>query len=191
MLRAMERADLLHLKYGREAIARMRAEVRAALLAGSPRPLGPDLEGLTAADLRLLFSLYDRLFFSGHFGAALEGRIWFGLSERLRSSAGMTRFYPAQGLFKVTMGIALFREAFRRGEREVEVNGLTARDRLDAFLLVFEHEFLHVAEWRLFGDSSCGGRRFRALAWNWFGHAGTTHTLPVAGRAPRRPLPRA
>jgi hypothetical protein len=66
---------------------------------------------------------------------------------------------------------------FNQADRPVEVCGLVCKDRLEALQRIMEHEIIHLAELVTYGRSRCSSQRFKELAANIFGHAGTKHDL--------------
>jgi hypothetical protein len=68
-------------------------------------------------------------------------------------------------------------QAFNQDHRPVAVNGLPCTDRLQAMQRIFEHELIHLVELIAWGNSSCRGERFHALAQRIFGHTERTHRL--------------
>jgi hypothetical protein len=117
---------------------------------------------------------------SGLRGVALE----FRLSSTMTRAGGKTihhRWRMADGRMQISYEIAvasrLLFMTFKEDGRPVVVCGLTCKDRLDALQRIIEHEMMHLAELVVFGNTSCSRRRFKDLAADIFGHAGTVHTL--------------
>ncbi|HMO15123.1 MAG TPA: hypothetical protein PKD64_13155 [Pirellulaceae bacterium] len=59
----------------------------------------------------------------------------------------------------------------------VNVAGLHCVDRLQALLLIFEHELVHLIEFLVWHDSSCSADRFRDISYRLFGHRQSSHQL--------------
>lgn len=166
------------------AVAAAQERVRVAFLSRSRYASRP--KGLSAADLELLFGLYDGEFFGGALAESVEWggddtKLSFRVSSRMTSAAGkLYARLPRRGRGPVRYEIALsghLLELNFRGGRGAEVNGLACRDRADALMRVFEHELLHLVERLLTGTSSCRKAPFKALAARFFGHADVTHRL--------------
>jgi len=144
----------------------------------------PDFAALAPADVRRLIEGYDELVLDGAVaalitqrGASLDTRV----SRRLTSSAGCTRRKRARhggpDRYDVAVSAPLLFGTFRGEARAVSVAGLPCRDRLDALLIVLEHELVHLLELLVWDKSSCSRRRFRALAAGLFAHREATHRL--------------
>lgn len=142
-----------------------------------------------------LFYLYDNLFLGSYIRQTLSGPLLLCFSPRLKTSAGLTKFYaPAKGApascgrFEILISRTLL-ENLRAANRDVTVNGVPARDTVDALMLVFEHELCHVLEFLRFGKSSCKAPRFLEMAKGLFGHQGVTHQLPTRPELARAAFP--
>jgi hypothetical protein len=180
---------LLALRYAPDQIANLTRDIHAAVLRDSPRLRQGNFEAIAAADLALLFDLYDGRFFAGQMRELLRlaaAPLSFDLSARLTRSAGLTKRFTARPggagaapseRYEITLSTALLYQTFQDVERTVRVNGLVCRDRLEAAQRVFEHELVHLAEMLVCGQSSCNGERFKGLAWGWFAHPETKHDL--------------
>jgi hypothetical protein len=188
------RADLpqrlVELRYtSDEVVARAKA-IYERILRDSPRVRVGNFTQIAAADLTLMYELYDEHFFAGGLGQLVKASgapLRFELSGRLTRSAGLTkRFSPRtrKGAppapptrFEISLSTTLLFQSFRDVERTIRVNGLVCNDRLEAALRVFEHELLHLLEMLAFVNSDCDAERYKTLAWNLFGHTQTKHDL--------------
>jgi hypothetical protein len=166
-----------------------RAEaIRVALLRDSPHIRQTNFEKIAAEDLEHLFDLYDRQFFDGWLRQAVKARttapLTFRLSRTMTRAGGKTILHRRRrpgGEWKIEYQIAVASRmlfmTFGQVDRPVVVSGLTCSDRLEALQRIVEHEIVHLIELVTWGRSSCSAARFKALAANLFGHAGTTHGL--------------
>ena len=177
------------LRLGPAEIEARAAAVRREVLGRSPHVGRGDFNRIGTSDLRLLFALYDRSFFSGAVTRALGGngndRLGFRLSKRMTSAGGKVLHYPARGrrrvpTYEIAISTHLLFTNFREGGHAVHVNGILCRDRLDALQRIFEHELVHLIELLLAGASSCKSDSFRDLARRTFGHTEVTHRLVTA-----------
>jgi hypothetical protein len=175
-------------------ICRRAGVVRAEVSARSPNLTTGSFIRIEAADLRLLFELYDRGFVDGSLARALagggDGGLRFRLSRRMTSAAGRLVCHRdgrrgGRTAYEIVISTHLLFENFREGQREVQANGLVCGDRMDALQRIFEHELVHLAEVLAYGATSCGGKRFRGLARRLFGHAEVTHRLVTTREAAR------
>jgi len=180
---------LLRLNLPPDEIARRTRAIYDAVLQRSPHLRTGNFTALSAADLRLLFDLYDATFFAGSLAQLLErtrSPLAFHVSSRLTSSAGLTKRFvrkarkdqpPDPPRYEIALSSTLLFQTFRDVERTVHVNGLVCNDRLEAMQRVFEHELVHLVEMMLFIKSSCDRERFKVLARHWFAHTQTRHNL--------------
>ncbi|MDD3652903.1 MAG: SprT-like domain-containing protein [Desulfotomaculaceae bacterium] len=155
------------------------------LTATSPNISSARLTRISAADLQLLFDLYNEIFFDHRINEVYQGQLKFSLSRRMTKSAGKTIFPrrpdkigPGDMTIEIRMGTDFF---FKYDEIESNktVCGITTTSALEAFLLVFEHELCHLIEFIHFKNSSCRGKRFKAIANHIFGHTTSYHELPT------------
>lgn len=137
----------------------------------------PNFERICPKDMSTLFSLYDKEFFDGFFQKKDEYEFQFRLSKRMTKAAGNTKFNNDRDVFIISLSIPLLFQTFSEIDRDVNVNGITCTDRLEAAMHVFEHELIHVIECIHFGDTSHNQPRFKRLAQNIFGHTEITHQM--------------
>lgn len=184
-------AKLTALLYGGADVAARSARIYAAVLEESPRIRAGNFTVIAAADLELLFRLYDAEYFRGLLAEMLaeDGAhpMGFRLSRRLIRAAGQTirqvRRVRSGGRivnqteYEIAVSTTLLFGTFQNVEREVIIGGLACRDRLEALQRIFEHELLHLAEFLGWGKSSCSAANFHALSRRIFAHEGYTHDL--------------
>lgn len=160
--------------------------IHSAVIARSPHVRERNFTEIAAADLELLFGLYDEGFFAGALARALggngDGRLRFRLSSRMTSAGGKVYVrHPGGQKDKATYEIAVSTHLlflnFGESASPAAINGRQCGDRLEALQRVFEHELVHLAEFLLTGRSSCRGAFFRSVARRLFGHTETTHRL--------------
>ena len=180
--------DIASVRNPPEVIAARAAAIRAALLRDSPHIRQPNFERIAAEDLEHLFDLYDRQFFDGWLRQAVKARtpvpLTFRVSRTMTRAGGKTILHRRRrpgGEWRTEYEIAIASRmlfmTFGRIDRPVTVGGLPCADRLEALQRIVEHELVHLIELVVWGRSSCRAGRFKALAANLFGHAGTTHAL--------------
>ncbi|MGB4018340.1 MAG: hypothetical protein WBK78_02460, partial [Syntrophomonadaceae bacterium] len=85
--------NILQLKYTHEEIIEKRAQVAELLLLRSSHVKSPDITTIGNPDLRLLFEIYDEVFFGNWFKECFPGTLLFSFSRRMTKSAGKT-YYP-------------------------------------------------------------------------------------------------
>jgi hypothetical protein len=180
--------DLLSLYNPPEQIAAKIAAVREAIIRESENLKRPNFDCVSTQDLARLFWLYDRTFFKGLLAEAAKkstGRpLAFRLSSTMTRASGKTFLYRRRlpdGKVRVNYEIAVAGRmlfmTFKDIDRPVKVCGLACKDRLEALQRIMEHEVIHLAEMVTLGKSRCSSHRFKELAANMFGHAGTKHDL--------------
>lgn len=135
----------------------------------------------------LLFEVYDRMVFKGALSTLVEAgnhTVEVSTNHRLSRAGGrVLASGPRMGArrFDVQVSSYLLGRSFSAlWPGPFKINGIYARDRLTAMMLVLEHELVHLAEFLLYGRSSCSAQRFRRLAYDWFGHTEVTHSLATA-----------
>jgi hypothetical protein len=177
--------ELLKLKYSEEAIREKRAFVAQKLIASSRNIKNGTIKEITIGDLKLLFEIYDEVFFGSWFRNNIKDKLRFSLSRRMTKSAGKTicSRYPkdkAQKIIniEIRIGIDFF---FRYGviNKDNNVCGIKTSSGLEAMQIVFEHEMCHVIEFINFMESNCKGERFRIISNNLFAHTQSYHQLPT------------
>jgi hypothetical protein len=146
------------------------------------------LGSVTAADIELMLRLYDRFFFEGTLWRRIEGRISFAFSNRMTKTAGRVAYNRRKRTYRLTLSYPLIVRTYAKEGMAFDVNGVRCTGPLDAMMCVLEHEMVHLVEFELFGSSSCGKRRFKAIAGNLFGHTGTKHSLGVTEERKRAAL---
>ncbi len=174
---------LPHPEAGR--VATLQQAVAQQFLQNAVGVQSPNFTRIATTDLRLLFSLYDELFFGGAIASALSmSRISlrFRLAPRFTNAGGKTTFYStpspsAEVPAEIAISTTLLFESFQNPDETHLVAGCTCRSRVEALQRVFEHEILHLLEFHDFATSSCAGTRFRQWAHRLFGHQASDHRL--------------
>ncbi len=176
------------LQYPPQRIAELRQQVRAHMLRESPFARQPNFIRLSAADLLLLYRLYDRLFFADAIQPLVMDKsrrpLALKISQAMTSSGGRTlrvRHRAASGVthtrYEIAISARLLFNSFKADDRPIHVSGQLCTDRLDALMRIMEHELVHLIEMLTFGDSSCKKTRFLTIADRLFGHTHASHRL--------------
>jgi hypothetical protein len=129
------------------------------------------------SDLRTLFQMYDRSFFGGFFTIEYVKKLKFAFSNKMTKTGGKLQVSRDKKNYKIVLSIYLLYKSFNQDTREIIINGLVCKDRLEAAMRILEHEIVHLIEYVLYGDSSCSKPRFRTLSKRLFNHTGVTHRL--------------
>ncbi len=167
-------------------VSRKTQLIREGVLGHSTHLRSANFDVIGFADLRRLFNLYDGDFFGSSLRQWMvedgSGEIALGLSNRMTSAAGKTYMRKLRGRaepprYEIAVSTFLLFQNFREGTRSVTVGGLVCNDRLEALQRIIEHELLHLAEFLVWGRSSCFAANFHSLSARIFGHEGTTHHL--------------
>jgi hypothetical protein len=180
--------DRLPVDHPAEVVAQRGQAIYQAMLRQSPNIRCGDFATIGADDLACLFDLYNCQVFDGWFTTALadkaDGPLRFRVSATMTRSGGKTTRSRRRGLnrrwrdrYEIAVAGKLLFMTFHDVPRPVVVCGQACRDRLEALQRIMEHEIVHLAEFLLWGKSSCAGRRFKQLAKRIFGHGGTKHEL--------------
>ncbi len=158
-------------------IKKKRRLIYKRMIAESPSIARGNFTAISTDDLQRLFELYDEHFFRRYLTGEAGVKVSFRLSKRMTRSAGKTSYNQRDNSFVITLSTELLFQTFLDVDREIRVNGLACQDRLEAAMVVWEHETIHLLEWLLHGTSSCSQLRFRLMARRIFGHTDVTHQL--------------
>jgi hypothetical protein len=180
--------DLASLHNPPEQVAAKSAAVRTGIIRESDNLKQPNFERIAPEDLARLFELYDRTFFRGLLAQAAKRNsgqpLSFRLSSTMTRAGGKTFLYRRRmpdgkvlANYEIAVATRMLFMTFKQVDRPVVVCGLACKDRLEALQRIMEHEIIHLAEMVTYGKSRCSSRRFKELAANIFGHAGTKHEL--------------
>ena len=180
--------DLASLCNPPEQVAAKSATVREGIIRASDNLKQPNFERISTQDLARLFWLYDRTFFRGLLAEAAKRNsgqaLVFRLSSTMTRASGKTFLYrrrmpdgKVRANYEIAVASRMLFMTFNQADRPVEVCGLVCKDRLEALQRIMEHEIIHLAELVTYGRSRCSSQRFKELAANIFGHAGTKHDL--------------
>jgi hypothetical protein len=174
--------------YTAETIRKNRAAIAQRFIAQSPNIKDDTITRIAPSDLKILFDLYNEIFFENSFMQNFRGKMRFSLSRRLTRSAGKTfcpknigKLRPEEVVIEIRMGVGFFFD-YDEVAGEKQVNGLPSQNALEAFQLVFEHDLCHVIEFINFHSSSCSRARFKNIAYRLFGHLESYHQLPTRQR---------
>ena len=179
-------SELLNIKLSPSEILKKRTLVYQEFILKSSNIKSGRISSISALDLKLLYELYDEIFFNDFLCKTANINISFSLSKRMTSAAGKT-IYPISidkmnlkdVNFEIRMAVSFFFNYYKTEDLKL-VNGITTTDSLHAFQLVFEHELCHVLELVFFKTSSCRKENFKLLASNLFGHKDVYHALPTS-----------
>ncbi len=186
--------DLINIKQKSQDIRNKRIQIAAFLKEASRNIKSNTIEMISASDLKLMFELYDKIFFQSWFKNSFQGKLKFSLSRRMTRSAGLTlcpknidSIKPEELSIEIRIGVDFF---FHYGtvKGTNAVCGINTSSSLEAMQLVFEHELCHVIEFVLFKRSNCSGNRFKAIANNIFGQTESYHRLPTHKQIARQKM---
>ncbi|WBW96140.1 SprT-like domain-containing protein [Oceanirhabdus sp. W0125-5] len=172
--------NIAHRILSSEDVISKREEIKKLFIKKSMNYLEYGLVDLSAVDIKILFNLYDDIFFEGIFKNN-DTNVKFSISSRMTSAAGKTIAKTRNGRlindFEIRLSKVFFNNLLRT-EEDREVCGLKCEDRLMAVMLIMEHELIHLLEFILYGNSNCSNSRFKLIANNLFGHTRSYHKLP-------------
>jgi hypothetical protein len=179
--------NLIAIQYTDEEIEARRRQVRQRLLTESVRIRDANFSSISAPDALCLFRLYDSIFFNGELGAEVLRQsgvpVKLRISSTMTSAGGKTTQFQRKTLFgrktlyEIAISGRLLLNSFEAGGRDIIVSGVACSDRVDALQRIMEHEIVHLAEWLVFGETSCARTRFMNLARRIFGHRKRFHEL--------------
>jgi len=149
---------------------------------------GGSLSVLLPQNLERIYLLYEELLFRGALGRLLRAgghTLAFDFNRRLTRTGGRLVTVRRPDLpfhFRLEVSSHIIAKSFSDAmPGPFQINGLRAENRIEAVILILEHEIVHLAEYLLYGDSNCSRGRFRRLIYDWFGHTDVTHRLATAG----------
>jgi len=169
--------DPEHLQYSEEEISKRVKSIYRRTLADSENPESGNFNAISPLDLKLLFELYDHYFFDDFFNRKYSGKMTFRLSQRMTKTGGKVEYSKRDSSYRITLSSFLIFRSFNTGCREIKVNGIVCRDRLEAVMRILEHEIVHLLELTFYGNSSCKQKRFKQMARGIFAHTEVTHQL--------------
>ncbi|WP_303864388.1 hypothetical protein [Alkalibaculum bacchi] len=171
--------------YNSETIVQKRTQIFEEFLKLSGSVEDCNFKMISTDDLKLLFELYDRVFFRNDFSNQYEGGFRFSLSKRMSKSAGLTlcpknisALKPKDVIIEFRFGVNFF-FYYELSDKEKFVSGIETHNALEALQLVLEHEICHAIEFILYHQSSCKKKRFKIIAKNLFNHSSSYHALPT------------
>ena len=169
--------DLTNLKYTPTKIRRTNRKIYRQILRESENIAHGNFNAIAIKDFARLFELYDLHFFDRYFHNQYNGKIFFRLSERMTKAGGKIAYAKGTDIYTIYLSTTLIFQTFGDVMREVTVNGIVCRDRLEATMRILEHEIIHLLELVFFGSTSCSKPGFKHLSRNIFGHTDVTHRL--------------
>lgn len=175
---------MIKYKYNKETIENKRKEISKEIIKKSVNMKSNRINALSISDIKILFELYDDIFFNNYFKENFKGHFKFSVSKRMTKSAGITlcpknisRLKQEDVTIEFCIGVNLF-ISYDLLERDKVVCGIETENSLHALQLVLEHEICHAIEFIYFYKSSCKGKRFKTIANDLFGHTSSYHQLP-------------
>ncbi len=171
--------------YDEKTIVQKRSQIFEEFLRLSQNIEDGNFKMISTDDLKLLFELYDKVFFCSDFSNVYKGSFRFSLSKRMTKSAGLTlcpkninTLKPEDIVIEFRFGVNFF-FYYDLSNKDKFVSGIKTHNALEALQLVLEHEICHAIEFILYHQSSCKGKRFKTLANNLFNHSSSYHALPT------------
>lgn len=173
------------LKISKELIQSNRNKIYNEFIANSSNINSGIITQISPNDLKLLFSLYDKIFFNNYFKNNFKSKLVFSLSPRMTNSAGKL-IYPKNlpnikiddAKFELRMGINFFFKYYETNDDKI-ANGIKTKDSLEAFMIVFEHELCHLIELIDYNYTNCKKDNFKKISFDIFRHTNSYHELPT------------
>lgn len=137
-----------------------------------------NFELVTVENIQRLIKLYDIYILENYIINTIPNGIIVSVSNRMTSTGGKTIFVKSGDKLNIEIRISLkILTAYINGNFKEKICGIVGTDLLDGLMLILEHELCHVVEFSFYGNSSCKGRRFKALGWKWFRHSSSYHEI--------------
>lgn len=156
-----------------KTITSRRAQILDEMIHLDPGFASTPITSISSASLETLLRMYDESFFEGNLLRTYKS-IPVSLSSRMLRAAGKVIRWNA-GNIEIRMSSDFF---FRLSSGPFHLNGLSLSTIQEAFLIVFEHELCHAADYALRGRSG-HDQYFKTLAFGLFGHTSVYHELPT------------
>ncbi|MEA3558399.1 MAG: hypothetical protein U9R75_04010 [Candidatus Thermoplasmatota archaeon] len=168
---------VLNLKYHPAVIDRKTRLIHDRMLDRSEYLDAGNFTKINISDLKMMFELYDELFFKDFFKRNFPDQVYFNLSTKMTRSGGKTEVFGDPKFYVIKLSSQLLFQSFDDEDREIVVNGIICHDRLEAAMRIFEHELIHLLEFTVLGNSSCSRPMFISLCIRIFGHTDVKHQL--------------
>lgn len=161
----------------------------------------PNVTSLTVKDLKTLFHRYDEVWFKEGLQQLAKYhkiRIRFGILKATKT-AGECKYEVnlkcncvisncvgpecMSGVCTISVSKPIITGIFNQGEKQLKVNGIHVKDRLEALQVVFEHELVHMYMYlkglckKGKGYYSSHGTLFSETSLRFFGHTEFRHSL--------------
>ncbi len=138
------------------------------------------MELVTVNNIEHLIKLYDSYILDNYLSIVIPNGIRVSVSNRMTSSGGKTIYTKAgkESNYEIRLSLKIL-QASISGNFKKRICGIEGKDLIDTLMLIIEHELCHVLEFSFYGDSSCKGIRFKALAWKIFRHSTSYHEISI------------
>ncbi len=176
-----ETDTLLDIAHSLSSIEKKRNDIHKKMIECSEFIDDGNFNSIAPADVKLMFELYDEIFLGNYFSENHTDRIMFKLSRRMTRSGGKTEYHSNGDIYMITLSNTLLFQSFNGEKRDITLCGIVCKDRLEAAMVIMEHEIVHLIEYVLYGDTNCSSRRYLSLGSRIFGHTDVRHQL-VTGR---------
>lgn len=132
------------------------------------------------------FKLFDKIYFNFEIEKYIKEnkiKISFMTSEKLIKTAGKICYDKDYKTFKFVISSTIIGNLFYDNNDKKKIGGLICNDRLECFILLFEHEFIHLilGITQLSSNETSHGPLFRKLIKNLFGQTEFSHKLLLKG----------
>ncbi len=181
IVRRNETDRLLDNAHSLSSIEKKRKEIHKKMIERSGFIDDGNFNSIAPADVKLMFQLYDEIFLGNYINDNYPDRIMFKLSRRMTRSGGKTEYHSNRDIYVITLSSTLLFQSFNGEGRDITLCGIVCKDRLEAAMVIMEHEIVHLIEYVLYGDTNCSSRRYLSLGSRIFGHTDVRHQL-VTGR---------
>jgi hypothetical protein len=175
--RRNETERLLDIAHSLSSIEKKRKDIHKKMIERSEFIDEGNFNSIAPADIEMMFQLYDEIFLGNYFNDKHPDRIMFKLSRRMTRSGGKTEYHPNRDIYSITLSSTLLFKSFNGESRDIALCGIGCKDRLEAAMVIMEHEIIHLIEYVLFGETNCSSRRYLSLGSRIFGHTDVRHQL--------------
>ena len=182
--------NLLQKKSEPKEITKKRQQVKEKLLEIF---LINNFKNATNEQVEKTFYIFDEIYFDGYLKNYIDQydhiHIGFKSCDKLKSSAGLCKLgykYNQDGYFtefnlSIFISKPIINNIFNNNEKSLAIGGLKCYDRLECFMIIFEHELIHfiinLFDFEINNKEGPHGKTFKTIIKNLFNHTNIFHNL--------------
>lgn len=141
-----------------------------------------NFETINTKQIQQTFNVFDKIYFNNYITRNIgNGVMIFEASDKLSKSAGQCVYIKnnKQCKYILTISSKVLMNLFSNEEKSFSAGGIECKNRLECFILVFEHELIHLiiyfACFELGEGKEKHTKTFKKMLYNIFGHTTYKH----------------